>query len=135
MSLDIVRLQAQSAPAPLSRPGAWPDLLRRSSMAEPIRKPVPSRVGVNRKHGHAGNRRLGRAPSPTYTSWRAMLHRCRNSANDDWQSYGGRGITVCERWRSFENFLVDMGEKPGGPRGSADAHSIERIDRKSVVSG
>ena len=38
------------------------------------------------------------------------------------------GITVCERWLVFENFLADMGEVPGGPRGSADHHSIDRID-------
>jgi hypothetical protein len=52
--------------------------------------------------------------SITYTSWQAMLGRCRNPANDHFAQYGGAGVTVCERWTSFENFLDDMGERPEG---------------------
>ncbi len=43
-----------------------------------------------------------------------MLQRCSTSTRADWRRYGGRGITVSERWRSFENFLADMGECPRG---------------------
>jgi hypothetical protein len=44
-----------------------------------------------------------------------MLARCTNPKKRYWMNYGGRGITVCDRWRhSFENFLADMGEKPSG---------------------
>ena len=43
-------------------------------------------------------------------TWAAMLQRCRGSH----PNYGGRGITVCERWAKFENFLADMGERPAG---------------------
>lgn len=50
----------------------------------------------------------------TYLIWAAMLNRCRNKNVKEYPNYGGRGITVCERWYSFENFLADMGEQPAG---------------------
>jgi len=62
-------------------------------------------------HGH---NRGHRDSSPTYESWRAMLRRCTSPARSDFRYYGGRGITVCERWRIFKNFLADMGERPPG---------------------
>jgi hypothetical protein len=43
-----------------------------------------------------------------------MLQRCNNQNFHQYKDYGGRGITVCERWRKFENFLADMGEPPEG---------------------
>lgn len=57
-----------------------------------------------------------------YSSWRHMLHRCLNPKCDAFRHYGGRGITVCDRWRSFASFRDDM-----GPRPSLD-FSIERIN-------
>lgn len=50
--------------------------------------------------------------TPEYTSWRGMMDRCSNSNHSRYHRYGGRGITVCERWHSFENFLTDMGKRP-----------------------
>lgn len=50
-----------------------------------------------------------------------MVQRCTNPNSADWKDYGGRGITVCARWRKFENFLSDMGERPAGM-------SIDRIN-------
>jgi hypothetical protein len=74
--------------------------------------------GRNLKHGCARN---GKETSE-YGIWSSMQDRCRNSNNPFYKYYGGRGISVCERWRdSFENFLIDMGPKP--PR-----FSIERIN-------
>lgn len=62
-----------------------------------------------------------RSETPTYDSWAHMKGRCLNPNDDRFSSYGGRGITVCERWMLFENFLADMGERPEGL-------SIDRID-------
>jgi hypothetical protein len=60
--------------------------------------------------------------SPTYSSWRAMRSRCNYTKNAYYARYGGRGIKVCERWNSFQNFLADMGPRPLGT-------TLERKDR------
>ena len=57
----------------------------------------------------------------TYRSWAMMLSRCRDPFSDRYPYYGARGITVCERWTRFENFLADMGQRPAGL-------SLDRID-------
>jgi len=60
----------------------------------------------------------------THNSWKAMKTRCTNPNAQYYADYGGRGITICERWlHSFENFLADMGERPAGM-------SIERLDNE-----
>lgn len=67
------------------------------------------------KHGMKG--------TPEYRCWVAMVSRCENKNVERYPSYGGRGITVCERWRaSFENFYSDMGPRP------STEHSIDRVD-------
>lgn len=66
----------------------------------------------------------GGACTPEYHSWNGMRGRCGNPNDHGYADYGGRGITVCERWRSFENFLADMGPRPPGPC----RWSIDRID-------
>lgn len=48
----------------------------------------------------------------SYNSWASMMARCYNPSNNRFNSYGGRGIRVCKRWHSFENFVCDMGERP-----------------------
>jgi hypothetical protein len=56
----------------------------------------------------------GMTLSPEYRVWRSMHQRCSNPKHIRYQRYGGRGITVCDRWGSFENFLADMGPRPTG---------------------
>ena len=62
------------------------------------------------KHGHT----TLSWSSPTYKAWDGMLSRCKNKKTRGYENYGGRGISVCDRWLKFENFLEDMGEKPAG---------------------
>lgn len=73
----------------------------------------------------------GKKHTPEYACWVTMRQRCSNPRNPVWHHYGGRGITVCERWQhSFENFLADMGQKPKESffgRGRS-AYSLDRID-------
>lgn len=68
------------------------------------------------------NKSHGMTDAPTYNTWRGMRERCTNVNNSHYSFYGGRGITICDRWlESFENFYEDMGEKPEGL-------TLERID-------
>jgi hypothetical protein len=56
-----------------------------------------------------------RTDHPEHGSWRAMIARCTNPENSAWRYYGGRGITVCQRWRDdFWAFVEDMGPRPEG---------------------
>ena len=52
--------------------------------------------------------------TPTYNSWRSMKERCFNPNHKGFKYWGGRGVTVCERWLTYSNFLNDMGERPDG---------------------
>lgn len=75
----------------------------------------------------------GRARSSIYKAFDSMNHRCLNKSNASFNMYGGRGITVCERWHratpnAFENFLSDMGEKP------SKKHTLERVDNDGPYS-
>jgi hypothetical protein len=62
-------------------------------------------------------------PTREYRVWSGMKQRCLNHNATGWNNYGGRGITICDRWKdSFESFLADMGVSP------SDLHSLDRID-------
>ncbi len=77
----------------------------------------------NRNKGAAHNRfRHGMSGTPTYKAWAGMKSRCSNPDHQDYENYGGRGITVDERWLAFENFLADMGVRPD------PESTVERLD-------
>lgn len=66
-------------------------------------------MGVAR-HGHSNSD--GGKQSPTYRSWASMIARCTQPSSAGFAHYQKLGITVCARWRVFDNFLADMGERP-----------------------
>lgn len=79
---------------------------------------ISSEAGRNRIiHGYARN---GHS-TPEYRTWSGMMQRVKNSNSPNFGDYGGRGISICERWEDIDNFIEDMGIRPNGT-------SIERIN-------
>jgi hypothetical protein len=76
---------------------------------------------------HSANVTHGASKTPAYSVWAHMRGRCQNPNNRAYQYYGARGITVCERWETFENFLADMGHP-------SPNQEIERIDNDQGYS-
>lgn len=72
---------------------------------------------ANTKHGMSKRNYT----SPEYYSWVGMKGRCKYPSTRQYKNYGGRGISVCERWNDFSNFLSDMGPRPKGK-------TLDRID-------
>ncbi len=70
------------------------------------------------RHGEAMRGRQ----TAEHRAWSSMVCRCTVPTTTNYKFYGGRGIAVCERWATYENFLADMGRKP------TPSHSLDRID-------
>ena len=72
--------------------------------------------------GYRERRQEWLSRNPEYMSWGNMKNRCYNKRDPKWRLYGARGISVCDRWMKFENFLADMGRRPG------PGYSLDRIN-------
>ncbi len=81
-----------------------------------------SRANVLARTTHGRRKRAdGQKSDPTYRAWVAMNLRCNKENSQPYANYGGRGISICDRWSVFESFLEDMGNNPGGL-------TLDRID-------
>lgn len=95
-----------------------------------------------RDHGDpdSGRTMHGLSKQPQYRVWSTMHQRCENPKNKRYPDYGGRGITVCDRWSGrdgYLNFLADMGERPPNPEGwtaPVSYWSLDRIDNDGPYS-
>mgnify|MGYP007034154176 CR=1 FL=1 len=83
--------------------------------------------GYYHKDGLRPNATHGLSDSSTYHRWCDMLARCHKENHPAFKYYGARGITVCPRWKKFENFLQDMGIRPNWL-------TLERIDNNAGYS-
>ncbi|SSG19164.1 Uncharacterised protein [Klebsiella pneumoniae] len=91
--------------------------------ATAIRKKAENNGGCQQcAKGRIGKHNYGSSRNPTYSKYQAMKQRCNNPNHVAYKNYGGRGISVCERWNDFSKFLEDMGDCPDS------GYSIDRID-------
>lgn len=70
----------------------------------------------------------GMTATPTYSNWDCMIQRCTNSNHKNYSYYGGSGVTICDRWMTFTNFLEDMGERP------APDMTVDRINGSKIYN-
>jgi hypothetical protein len=95
-----------------------------------VRKRNTQSCGCLQKESCVNNRFIknrtthGLTRTPEHKSWAGMIQRCTNPNEHCYPRYGGRGITYCERWNSFENFYADLGPRPTPKK----AYSLDRIN-------
>lgn len=102
----------------------------RPSSAITTRNPTTHSCGCLARETTRGNRARTHGLSKTkeHNAWISMRQRCLNPKNPAFKGYGGRGITVCHRWNSFQNFISDMGRAP------SPSHSIERRNNNDAYT-
>lgn len=81
-----------------------------------------------RKNSSQRNSTHGMSKSPEYYIWDSMKQRCCNAKSKGFKAYGGKGISLCDEWLSFDNFFADMGNRPD------DKSQIDRIDNNKGYS-
>ncbi len=86
-------------------------------------KRVELLIKRNTTHGQAGRTTRSR----TYLIWQSMVGRCHRLSDSNYKYYGAKGVTICDRWRKFEEFFSDMGTAP-------DGQHIHRINDAPVYS-
>ena len=98
-------------------------------LGDPLQRGLTRSCGCLRKEAVSkATSTHGMSGTTTYSAWNSMLGRCIYPNTNGYKNYGGRGITVCERWlHSFENFYADMGVKP-------KKLTLERIDNNKGYS-
>lgn len=104
----------------------------RTVVAQPLRNGLTKSCGclkgdaiskARTKHGGTRSMQIDGKDARAYRIWCAMLKRTRSKHGVNWKYYGSRGITVCERWHDYRNFIADMGPPPAG-------RSIDRINNE-----
>lgn len=94
-----------------------------------LRRGLSTSCGCRAKEANQARATHGRSGTLEYMIWGAMVQRCCNPRARAYPKYGGRGITICDRWRrSFEAFIADMGPRP------SPSHSVERKDNNGPYS-
>lgn len=83
---------------------------------------------LNRERSSKKHRTHGQSKAVEFSNWWSAIDRCTNEKNGSYPNYGGKGITVCERWRLFENFKSDMPPRP------SKLYTIDRIDSSGHYS-
>lgn len=120
------------AETPAGKKGAWWNCRCSCGTERPVAS-AHLRSGRSQSCGCLHLERISKSPEdritgPMYSLWQSIKTRCYNEKHPTYRNYGGRGVSVCERWRTFEHFRDDMGPKP------FEGASIDRIDNSGDYS-